>query len=265
MGETGTVSDTVQYTDHHAPEGLTVRGTVLVVPGRGESAATYQRLGRRLAADAYHVRVVPPPDLAAGPLDVALDGFGAALAAAAETAGPAGPARPLAVLGADTGALATAALLAGVRPPAELRPEAVVLAGLPGRAGTTAPAGGWEEELDLRTACPTHRRTLTEDADVRRGALGAPVPEALLAAVYDGAPDVPALLLAGDADPLADQDALGRWAAELPRARFSVVRGGHHDVLNDVQHRSVAAEIVTFLETVRDGLVPVVTVASSTW
>lgn len=45
-----------EYDDHFAPQGLRVRGTVVVVPGRGETRATYGRLGRRLAADAYRVR-----------------------------------------------------------------------------------------------------------------------------------------------------------------------------------------------------------------
>jgi hypothetical protein len=45
------------------------------------------------------------------------------------------------------------------------------------------------------------------------------------------------------------------------------VRGGHHDVLNDLQHRSVAAEIVTFLEAVRGGVppVPLVEVVATAW
>jgi hypothetical protein len=36
-------------------------------------------------------------------------------------------------------------------------------------------------------------------------------------------------------------------------------------VLNDQQHRSVAAEIVTFLEALRQELVPVIAVESSAW
>src|ERR1700684_3289800 len=48
MSETTFVTD---YTDYTGPEGLRTRGTVLVVPGRGESEATYRRFGRRLAAD----------------------------------------------------------------------------------------------------------------------------------------------------------------------------------------------------------------------
>ncbi|MCW8221150.1 alpha/beta hydrolase, partial [Streptomyces griseolus] len=91
------------------------------------------------------------------------------------------------------------------------------------------------------------------------------VPDALLDAAYGGASAVPALFLVGDADPLADLDALLRTATSLPRARLSVVRGAHHDVLNDTQHRAVAAEIVAFLEALRDALVPAVAVRISAW
>ena len=39
------------YLDFDGPAGLRIRGTVLVVPGRGESADTYRRFGSRIAAD----------------------------------------------------------------------------------------------------------------------------------------------------------------------------------------------------------------------
>ncbi|SCF83261.1 hypothetical protein [Streptomyces sp. Ncost-T10-10d] len=84
-------------------------------------------------------------------------------------------------------------------------------------------------------------------------------------AAYDSALGLPTLLLVGDADPLADREALVRSAKSMPCARLSAVRDAHHDVLNDMQHRSVAAEIVTFLETLRNELVPVGTVDSSAW
>lgn len=100
---------------------------------------------------------------------------------------------------------------------------------------------------------------------MRRGALNDAVPEELLAAAHDGGTALPALILAGDADPLVDRDELHRTAKSLARARLSVVRGAHHDVLNDLQHRSVAAEVVTFLETLREDLVPLVTVETSAW
>lgn len=254
------------HTDHHAPEGLLTRGTVLVVPGRGESPATYDRLGRRLAADAYRVRVTGAPDLDADDPPGSLARFGARLAAAAEdTAGADGVARPLVLVGADSGAAALAALLGRADTPAAVAPDAVVLAGLPGRPAAQAPADTWEHELDVRTSCPTHRAVLSGDPGVRRGALDEALPEALLDAAAGARLTVPALLLAGDTDPLADHAALRRTAGALPRARLSVVRGAHHDVLNDLQHRSVAAEIVTFLETLRNELRPLITVESSSW
>ncbi|WP_329041724.1 alpha/beta hydrolase [Streptomyces sp. NBC_00178] len=254
-----------EYTDHLGPQGLRTRGTVLVVPGRGETRATYARLGRRLAADAYRVRVVDAPALDTADPGTSLTLLGERLAVAAEgtATGADGVARPLVVVAADSGAAAVAALAAKGGAPDAWGPDALVLAGVPGRGA--ASAATWEDELDVRTSCPAHRGTLSEDGGVRRGALDEPVGESLLAAAYGGGTGVPALFLVGDADPLADREALARTASSLPRARLSVVHGAHHDVLNDLQHRSVAAEIVTFLETVRNELVPVVTVDSSAW
>jgi alpha-beta hydrolase superfamily lysophospholipase len=257
-----------EYNDYFAPRGLRVRGTVVVVPGRGETRATYGRLGRRLAVDAYRVRVLDAPVLDADDT-AALTESGVRIAAAVEdtapddAAGDDGVVRPLVVVGADSGAVAVAALFGTAGTAPAVRPDALVLAGLPGQgAGAT---GSWEDELDVRTSCPTHRGTLTDDPDVRRGSLGDALPDALLAAVQDVSTDLPVLLLAGDADPLADHEGLRRTAKSLPRARLAVVHGAHHDVLNDLQHRSVAAELVGFLEILRNGLRPLVTVDSSAW
>ncbi|MFL6118716.1 alpha/beta hydrolase [Actinophytocola sp.] len=240
-----------RYTDFPGPQELRTRGTVLVVPGRGETRTTYTRLATRLAGDAYHVRVVDPPELDA-PGEFA-DGLAHAAALP----------RPLVLLGADSGAAVIAALVAREDPTAPWWPDAVVLAGLPGHAaGVTA---GWEEELDVRTSCPVHRGVLTSDTAVGRGALATPVPDGLLAAAYESTTALPRLVLVGDADPLADREALARAVKSAPRARLSVVRGAHHDVLNDRQHRSVAAEIVSFLETLGNELVPVIEVESSAW
>ncbi|MFE2517152.1 alpha/beta hydrolase [Streptomyces mirabilis] len=255
-----------QYSDHHGPEGLRTRGTILVVAGRGETRATYARFGRRLAADAYRVRVIDAPDLDAEDPGASLTGFAARLADAVEgTAAEDGVVRPLVLVGADSGAAAVAALLGRAETPGG-QPDAVVLAGLPGQAsGSTAAVRTWDQELDVRTSCPAHRGTLTQDPQVRRGSLDDAIPDAVLTAAHDSAAAVPALLLIGDADPLADHEALAHTAKSLPRARLSVVHGAHHDVLNDLQHRSVAAEVVTFLETLRNELRPLITVRSSAW
>ncbi|MGW0970299.1 alpha/beta hydrolase [Streptomyces sp. NPDC002516] len=255
------------YTDHHGPEGLLVRGTILVVPGRGETRATYARLGARLAADAYRVRVIDPPALDADDPAASLTELEARLARAVEdTASRDGVVRPVVLVGADSGALALAALLGGSRTPAAWWPNAVVLAGLPGPSAKTGAVGEtWDAELDVRTACPTHRGRLTEDPEVRRGSLDDALPDALTGAAYAGESPLPTLLLVGDSDPLADDEALARLAKSLPLARLSVVHGAHHDVLNDLQHRSVAAEVVGFLEALRGELRPLISVRSSAW
>ncbi|MEU8234189.1 hypothetical protein AB0C12_31765 [Actinoplanes sp. NPDC048967] len=242
------------YHDAAAPEGVRVRGTVLVLPGRGESQAAYGRFGARLAADAYQVRVLPPST------DLSV-----AEAALQEAVSSIDLVRPLVLAGADTGAAVIAALVARSSPERAWWPDAVVLAGLPGYDGR--PDGGWDEELDVRTHCPVHRGVLTDDPAVAPGSLAGAVPAALLDAAYGSTAEVPHLLLTGDADPLADRAELNRLATSLPRARLAVVRGGHHDVLNDLQHRSVAAEIVTFLEAVRGGVppVPLVEVVATAW
>jgi hypothetical protein len=296
-------------TDHTAPAGLRTRGTILIVPGRGETETTYQRLARRLAADAYFVRVLPPPANPTAPTDhrarpdspapAGLPALPDSPASADVPALPEAPAsadvparaasvasvdlavlagvlteavdgidpvRPLVLLGADTAAAALTALVAS--PSAREQPwwpDAVIAAGIPGYIDR--PAGDWDDELNLRTQCPAHRGVLSDDPSVRRGALSEALPRALLDAAYASTADVPHLLLVGGDDPLADRDELDRTAKALPTARLTVVRGAHHDVLNDLQHRSVAAEIILFLESLRGAppLDPIITVRSSTW
>jgi pimeloyl-ACP methyl ester carboxylesterase len=223
------------------------------VPGRGETPASYGRFGARLAADAYRVRVLPS---ASTHLAAALTGA---------VAGIPDLVRPLVLAGADAGAAAVGALLAKPDPDAAWWPDAAVLAALPGYEAHRA--GEWDDELDARTHCPTHRGVLTGDPSIQRGALATTVPSTLLDAAYGSTAEQPHLLLVGDADPLASRADLARLAKSLPSVRLSVVRGAHHDVLNDLQHRSVAAEVVAFLEAVRGGspLTPIVHVESSSW
>ncbi|MFF3855386.1 alpha/beta hydrolase [Micromonospora sp. NPDC002575] len=261
------------YLDFTGPAELRVRGTVLVVPGRGESQASYARLGRRLAADSYRVRVVPSPIVDDADVAGSLDRFASVLADAvtgtgadaAEETDADGPVRPLVLVGADTGAAVVAALVTRADPDAVWWPAAVVLAGLPGQAAHRP--GDWADELDTRTHCAVHRGVLSDDPSVHPGTLAEALPAPLLDAAYAGRAGVEHLLLVGDADPYADRDRLTRLARALPLARLSVVRGAHHDVLNDLQHRSVAAEIVGFLERLRLGAppAPIVAVQHSAW
>ncbi|MFD9701754.1 alpha/beta hydrolase [Lentzea sp. NPDC059081] len=208
------------------PPGLAARGTVILLTGRGETARTYQRFGRRLAADAYRVRVVEtdPGDLVTTRKQVE------ALLGDADLPAP----RVLA--GSDTGAT-VAARLGSLA-------DGVVLAGL--ALPDSAPVAQWQDELDARSACPTHQRVLAEDEDFTRGALAEPVPAGWVVEQ----PPVPTLVLHGDHDAVTPPAAA---FAPFSSARLRTVVGGHHDVLNDVSHRSVAATVVLFLESLKLG------------
>jgi Rrf2 family protein len=195
-----------------------VRGTVVVLVGRGENPGVYARLGRRLAFDGYAV-VVPQTAATDAEITAALaDAQGARI-----------------LLGSDSGAVR--AWATAVQSP----PDALVLAALPLGEGDV-PADH-AAEIAARTACPVHRQVLDADPDFRWGALGSGVP-----AIPAEVPDVPTLVLHGEADPIAPVEAV--------RSRFgavAAVRDGVHDVLNDQFHRIVAARIVTFLEGVVKG------------
>jgi alpha-beta hydrolase superfamily lysophospholipase len=256
------VSESIDFV---GPSELRTRGTVIVFPGRGESPASYQRFGRRLAADSYRVRVLPAPVIDPSDLDGSLDQLAAQLGAAVGEPVDADHVRPVVVVASDSAAAAVGALAARGGPAERWWPDAVVLAALPGYGEHEV--GDWAAELDVRTHCTVHRGVLSDDADVHRGALDDAVPAALLDVAYSGTADLPHLLVIGDQDPYADHDALARYAKALPCVRVVRVHGAHHDVLNDLQHRSVAAMLVSFLESLRHEppLEAIIEVESSTW
>jgi alpha-beta hydrolase superfamily lysophospholipase len=230
------------------PDGIACRGTIVVIPGRGEQPAHYQRFGRRIAADGYRVHAVADPT--ADPAFTVSQISG-------QLTGPGTP-RPWVLAGSDTGAL-FAAGLAGTGQVAGL--DALVLAGLVLAglvlaglaAGVDGPGpGSWEAELDARTACPAHRARLSAPG-LRRGALYEPVPDDWAEWADLGAVAQPVLGVHGTGDavsPLAE--ARARYAAATS-ADLVTIEGGRHDVLNDVAHRTVAATIVLFLERLRLG------------
>lgn len=214
------------------PAGATPRGTLVVLPGRGETDASYQRFGKRISADAYKVRLVA----------VDLDDLDAARVQVEKVLADESLPQPKVLVGADTGAT-LAALLAG-----EVEADAVVLAGL-ALPGADGPAS-WEEQVDARTACPVHRKVLDADVLLDRSAHERPLP---WSSVELADPGKPVLVVHGAADRITPAaDAVAPYAG-APGARVWLVEGGRHDVLNDVAHRSVAATIVLFLESLKLG------------
>jgi len=223
----------------HPAEGLLPRGTLVLLPGRGEHPGVYERFGRRLAADAYVVHV----------LDTAGLDQPATVAEVARLAE--GAPVPLVLAGSDTGALR--ALAAAVDP--SLRIDALLLAGT-ALAADGASIAAWEDELTARTACPTHRGRLDADPGFGRGTLAEPVPAAFTQAADQAAQqlgDLPVLLVHGDADAVSPVAEARRLASALPGAVLATVAGGRHDALNDISHRSVAATVVQWLERLRGG------------
>lgn len=214
------------------PAGGTPRGTLVVLPGRGETAASYQRFGRRLSADAYRVRLVP----------VNLDDLDGVRERVEKVLADESLPSPKVLVGTDSGAT-YAALLAG-----ELPVDAAVIAGL--ALPESAAVASWDDEVEARTACPVHRRVIDEDAGFGRGGLNAPLP---WTTVDLTPPDKPVLVLHGSADPVTPAEAATAPYAGAPEARVRLVQGGRHDVLNDASHRSVAATIVLFLESLKLG------------
>lgn len=223
-------------------EGLVRRGTVVLLPGRGEHPGVYERFGRRLAADAYVVHVL---DVAA---DQDVERTAADVARTAE-----GAATPLVLAGSDTGALH--ALAVAARQDQEV--AALLLAGtaLADSSGSAGSRDDWAAELAARTACPAHRGRLDADPEFARGSLGEPVPAALAAAAEAALPrpGLPVLVVHGAADEVSPPAAARRLAARLPGAHLATVVEGRHDALNDIAHRSVAATVVQWLERLRAG------------
>ena len=234
------------------PEGVNPRGTVVVIPGRGERLEVYERFGRRISADGYRVHAV------ANPVE------DAALTEEQVRSLLDGP-KPVVLAGSDTGALFALGLVASGRLP---EADALMLAGLPtvsGQSegdfpaddtaaadGQTASASSWEAELEARTACPTHRGRLAGPI-LRRGALYEPVPDGWLDLADLKAVGVPVLGLHGAADPISPLAAARERYAAAPHAELVSITDGRHDAFNDITHRTAAATIILFLERLRLG------------
>jgi alpha-beta hydrolase superfamily lysophospholipase len=219
------------------PAGATARGTLILVPGRGETAATYERFGTRLAADAYRVRLV----------DVDLDHLERARAEVRALLADESLPGPKVLVGSDTGASLAATMVDDA--------DAAVLAGL-ALGGSSVVALG-ESAVDARTACPVHRRVIAQDDGYDVQALSRRVPPELATVPV---PRKPVLVVHGSEDVVAEPSAVVETFVDAPLASVRLVAGGRHDILNDVSHRSVAATIVLFLESLRLGsdLPPVV-------
>ena len=226
------------------PHNLSARGTVVVVPGRGERPDVYRRFGERLSFDAYRVHIVGDPTAGADQVRRQLERVITADAATS----------PLVLAGSDSGALFAAGLLArgGLE-----RVDGLLLAGLP-VATDPIQATTWEEELDARTTCPTHRGRISESL-VAPGALYQALPQEWIDLATLESVDRPVLALHGRDDQISRFESARELYAGAELVELVGIAGARHDVLNDQSHRTVAATVVLWLERLRlgDGLAPI--------
>jgi pimeloyl-ACP methyl ester carboxylesterase len=219
------------------PDPVPLRATLIVLPGRGESPEVYERFGRRLAADAYRVHVVEAPSDDDGRSRAQIDGLLA----------DADPEKPVVLVGSDGGAAYAAHLASTVPAPF----AALILAGLPVSPTAAAPRG-WDDELDARSSCPTHRARISK-AGVRPSELFTDLPAEWFDDGTAARITVPVLGIHGRDDAISPIDGARAWYARVPRAELISIAGAPHDALNDQTHRTVAASVVLFLERLRAG------------
>ncbi|AMM22069.1 hypothetical protein AX769_20350 [Frondihabitans sp. PAMC 28766] len=238
-----TSSSTPARLERTPAAGVVVRGTIVVLGGRGETPEVYERFANRIAVDGYRV-------VAFGDSRSAADEVVAAAAAEFDAT----EAGPRVVVGSDSGAaLAWRAIADG-----RLGATGVVSAGALTEAGAGSVDGA--AEIEARTACPVHRGKLAADGVLESGELtrtdaSDEVTDELARGIL-----VPALVLHGENDVISSAEAAFVVYDSLPEARLFVLDDGKHDVLNDITHRQVAAQIVQFVERLRtphQGLRPV--------
>jgi alpha-beta hydrolase superfamily lysophospholipase len=216
------------------------RGAAVVLGGRGETSAVYRRLADRLAFDGYAVVAVGTHELKDGSPAAGTDVVEAVRAALPDTG-----AGPRILIGSDAGVTAAWRAIAD----GTLHVDGVVSAGALTATGTRAIDRA--AEITERTACPVHRGRLATDGVLEVGTLGARAAHDFVDEELAARIPVPALVFHGEADTISGFDEASAVYAALPDARVFGVEQGLHDVLNDLTHRSVAAQIIQFAERLR--------------
>jgi alpha-beta hydrolase superfamily lysophospholipase len=218
------------------PGGIAARGTLIVIPGRGEQPDVYRRFGARISADAYrvHVSIDPMRDSDHSQREIE------------ETLTRDDTPHPVVIVGSDTGALFAAGLIAG-REVADV--DGLILAGLP-QGADAGEVGSWDDELEARTTCPTHRGRISGEI-VTRGALYDAIPQEFLDRADVSALSVPVLGIHGQQDPISSLATVRDRYAGVANVELASVAAARHDVLNDQSHRSVAATVILWLERLK--------------
>ena len=240
----------------------TARAAVVLLHGYGEHLGLYDALARRLMAAGYAVHALDcvghgRSDGERGRID-SWDDYVDDARTLGHIAADRHPGAPVVLVGHSGGALA--AYLLAVRHP-QLA-AAAVLSGGPLRpldwvaaevAGESPEAG----DLDPTTLLSTHPayvHALMHDPLCLQGgfhpatirAVRATWPE-VAAALSDGRPEIPVLVVHGEDDPIVPVPIARDVAAALPQATLRVFPGDLHDVLNEHDRDAVHDEVVDFV------------------
>ncbi len=221
------------HTQFFEPDGIAARGTLIVLPSAGETAAVYQRFARRLSFDAYRVVIAVGGELEAATLLEDLELV-----------------RPVVLVGVGTGAFAAT----GLANATDQNVDAVILAGIPAVAQNSVSEDTHQvlkivsvaglPQITQRTACPNHQRILSQlDSQQELQDTDFMLPQSPIT--------VPSLAFHGAADELNPVASALDSYSRIGIDQVITISGGLHDILNDITHRSVAASIVLFLEQLR--------------
>jgi acylglycerol lipase len=250
------------FHDRWLPDGP-VRTAVVLIHGYGEHLGLYDALARRLTADGHAVHAFDAVGHGRS------DGERAVIESwdhlvddarhLAELAREQHPGSPLVVIGHSGGAVA--ATLLALRSP-EI-PDALVLSGGPllpqewvdaelalGRAETES-----GDPAEWMSTHPDYVHALLHDPLTWKGgfrretmlALAATWPE-IEAGLADGRPDLPVLLVHGEADPIVPVADTHAVADRLPHATVRTFPGDLHDVLNEHDRDAVHDVVAGFLD-----------------
>ncbi len=252
------------FHDRWLPDGP-ARATVVLIHGYGEHLGLYDALAHRLTANdhAVHAFDVVGHGHSDGERAVieSWDHIVDDARQLAELARAQHPGTPLVVIGHSAGALA--ATLLALRSP-EL-PDALVLSGGPLRPQAWVDAelalGHAETEsgepVEWMSTHPDYVHALLHDPLTWKGgfrretllALAATWPE-IEAGLADGRPDVPVLLVHGEADPIVAVADTHITAERLPQATVRTFPGDLHDVLNEHDRDAVHDVVAAFLDSI---------------
>jgi len=220
------------------------RGRFVILQGRGDDASYYERLGRRISSDGYTAYV---------PLETVKTTHDAADLWNDLTQGWHRE-TPIIALTVDSSAgYFTHAVSNSLL---NLVPDALVLTGIALQNDATSRyASHGTDELALRSACPIHRAVVK--AAVGTGQLLAsdiepidPTPPIVPAHTVGV---LPSLIIHGSNDDISPVEQVRSTLHDWTKAELVSVHNGLHDVLNDVNHRTVSGEIIAFAERLRLG------------